>query len=194
MSITISHLSKSFGKKSVLKNLSCSLPDKGIVLLLGKSGAGKTTLLRIISGLDKKYEGSIIGYSTENVSYAFQEHRLFPELSALENVALAFSDESSNEARNASANMLERLGISREEQSRLPSELSGGMRQRVSLARAFVRSSSVLILDEPFKELDSELVNTVSILVEELARNRLVLISTHEMPERGLCTADKILL
>ena len=183
MSIVINGLSKFFDKRKIFDNFSLELPTEGTVLIAGNSGVGKTTLLRIIAGLDKKYNGALIGVP-DSISYAFQEHRLFSELTALENVALVFQDELSAEAVKKASEMLSKLGLTKDEQRLLPSELSGGMRQRVSLARAFVKDSKLLILDEPFKELDEALICTVAQIIDEKARDRLVLIVTHESSEK----------
>ena len=188
MSIIISSLSKSFGGRTVLEGLSLELPERGTVVISGGSGVGKTTLLRIIAGLDKKYGGSLLGMPEGGVSYAFQEHRLFPGITTLENVALVFPDEKSEVAIATASEMLDRLGIGKEEQALFPSELSGGMRQRVSLARAFVKKAPILILDEPFKELDPSLVDRVAEIIEKEARERLVLLVTHEFREKIIST------
>ena len=184
MKISLISLTKSFGDKTLFENLTVDFPEHGTVLVTGGSGVGKTTLLRIIAGLDKRYGGSVIGVTQGSLSYAFQEHRLFPDLTALENVALVFPDEKGSEAIAAASEMLTRLGFTEAEQALYPSELSGGMKQRVSLARAFVKKSELLILDEPFKELDPALVDRVADLIREASVDRLVLTVTHESLEK----------
>lgn len=178
MGILIESLTKRFGDKTVIADLTCSLPDKGIVKVIGDSGAGKTTLMRMISGLDTDYSGSISGVGV--VSYLFQEHRLFPWLSAVDNVTVAAFTTPDAENKTAAEKMLMRLGLSTEEIALKPSKLSGGMKQRVSIARALLKNSDVIILDEPTKELDATLVGTVKDLISEAAESRLVLLVSHD--------------
>ena len=135
MSLKIDNLSKSFGKKDIFKNFSYEFSSTGIYLITGDSGVGKTTLLRIISGLDKTFTGQISNGGISNVSCVFQEYRLFPHLTAVENVMTAVNDEDESTLQKAKA-LLSELAFSDEDMKLFPSELSGGMKQRVSLARA----------------------------------------------------------
>ena len=179
MSLKIYDLSKSFGQKTIITGFSYDFSDTGVYILRGKSGIGKTTLLRIIAGLDKEYSGNVSGGGIGNVSFAFQEYRLFPELSALENVILAKAN--NNEAdRNSAIEMLTQLGFSSADMNLIPSELSGGMKQRVSLARAFLKNAPILLLDEPTKELDALLCELVCKMIRKIAETRLVILVTHK--------------
>lgn len=183
MSLIIQNLTKCFDKKKLFSDFSYEFKDKGLYLLRGDSGAGKTTLLRMISGLDKNFSGSIIGGGASNVSFAFQEYRLFPSLNAIENVMIASKVESQTDLDCAKL-LLKKLGLSEEDTLLYPSELSGGMKQRVSLARAFLKSAPILILDEPTKELDEALVHSLYNIIKNEAQERLVLLSTHDnIPE-----------
>lgn len=179
MSLVIKDIKKSFDGKKIFDGFSYSFPKTGIYALTGKSGIGKTTLLRIIGGLDTKFSGTVTGGGFKNVSYAFQEYRLFPTLTALENVILANYD-SINDANQAQAKaILFTLGLSEDELSLYPHQLSGGMKQRVSLARAFLKKSPVLLLDEPTKELNRELSDTVIDIIKAEGNDRLVIFVTH---------------
>ena len=178
MGILIENLTKSFKEHTLFSNFSCEFPERGLVKVGGVSGAGKTTLLRMISGLDTDYSGNISGVGT--VSYLFQEYRLFPWLSALDNVVVADFEKHDLDGRDSSIVLLRRLGFSDESMLLKPSKLSGGMKQRVSLARALLRDSDVLLLDEPTKELDPALVRTVGELIAEAAKSRLVLLVSHD--------------
>ena len=191
MSLSVKDIRKSFGEKIILDGFSYDFPDRGIVAVSGESGIGKTTLLRIIAGLDKDFFGEVIGGGIGKVSFAFQEHRLFPGLSAIENIALAIEDKPSSEVLDSARNMLGRLGFSDSDMQLRPSALSGGMKQRVSLARAFLLKKDILLLDEPTKELDSELAGTVREIISEISQDRLVIMVTHnDYEKRELATSS----
>lgn len=191
MSIEIKDLKKSFEDKKIFDGFSYVFPDKGIFALVGPSGIGKTTLLRTISGLDLDYTGEIIkGRST--FSFAFQEYRLFPELSALDNVIVPNFDKPTEKQTNICKNVLLDFGFRADELSLFPSELSGGMKQRVSLARAFVNSADVLLIDEPTKELDESNAKKVLERIKSEGNSRLVIIVTHNQGDIEYLNANCI--
>ena len=194
MTLFLKDIRKSFGKKNILDGFSYEFNDTGIYAICGESGIGKTTLLRIISGLDADYVGEVIGGGFKNVSFAFQEYRLFPALSALENVTVPIADKGNEAVENDAANILLRLGFTDEELNKLPAELSGGMKQRVSLARAIMKNSPILLLDEPTKELDESLRNTVYAMIAEESKKRLVILVTHHGEDIERLGATKIFL
>lgn len=177
MSLIIKNLKKNFGRKTIFDNFSYSFNDTGIYALTGESGIGKTTLLRIIAGLDKDFSGSI--EAPKKVSVAFQEHRLFPNLSALDNLICINSDRKNKADKSKASKMLSSLGFSDEDMGLFPDELSGGMKQRVSLARAFLYDAPILLLDEPTKELDAENAKRVKSIIKAMAENRLVILVSH---------------
>lgn len=179
MILEIKGLNKSFGGKKIFSDFSCKFPNKGIVAVTGESGIGKTTLLRIIAGLDKSYSGEIIGGGFRNISYAFQEYRLLPQLSALDNIIFAVSDKKDDLVEKETQQLLSQLGFGYEDMKLLPSELSGGMKQRVSLARAFIKRTPILLLDEPTKELDSENASLTVDMIANEGKERLVILVTH---------------
>lgn len=179
MPLEIKNLSKSFDGKILFEGLSYTFENSGIFALVGRSGVGKTTLLRMIAGLDRDYSGSISFDEGARVSLAFQEHRLFPQLTALENVVFAISDRKDEAVIKKCKEMLIKAGLTEADLSLLPEALSGGMRQRVSLVRALMFPAEILLLDEPTKELDSENAGLVRRLILEAAKTRLVIISTH---------------
>ncbi len=179
MKLEISNLSKSFDKKVIFDNFSARFEEIGIYSLTGESGVGKTTLLRMISGLDTGFEGEISAGGIKNCSIAFQEYRLFPTISAVDNVILANYDKKTDENELEAKNMLLSLGFSEEDTSLYPTELSGGMKQRVSLARAFLRKAPILLLDEPTKELDEENARKALDLIKAEGDVRLVIVVTH---------------
>lgn len=179
MNLIIKDVKKNFDKKIIFDNFSFEFNDKGIYAIVGNSGIGKTTLLRMIAGLDNRYKGKIEGGGAKNVSYAFQEYRLFENLTALENVTVALGNKCTDEILTSAKEMLSYLGFSDDDMSLYPAELSGGMKQRVSLARAFLKRSNIVLLDEPTKELDGKLREKIYKLIEEASRDRLVIIVSH---------------
>ena len=194
MSISLKNLTKKFDGRTVIDNFSYEFDEKGIVAISGASGAGKTTLLRIILGLEKKMSGERIVKNGTKFSVSFQEHRLLPHLSALENIVTLAFDSPSEEDVNRSREMLRHFGFSDEEMMLFPAQLSGGMKQRASLVRAFLHECNVLILDEPTKELDSELVRAVLDYVKLLSETKLVIIVSHSADDIEYLGAEVISL
>lgn len=182
MPIVISGLSKAFGEKQVLENFSCTLPAPGLTALMGPSGVGKTTLFRILLGLEKPDSGVIFGMEGKTLSVVFQEDRLFPDLTVLQNAEVA--------GTNGEA-WLSRLGL-QSELSAYPQSLSGGMRRRVSIARAICRNGDVFLLDEPFQGLDRERKRDVMEIFRQLKKEKPVLLITHD-PEEADFLADQVL-
>lgn len=180
MSLEIRSLTKRFDEKCVLDSFSYSFEDKGLYVIAGESGIGKTTLLRIIAGLDKDYVGEVIGGGIGQVSVAFQEHRLFPTVSALENAVISIYKEKNKADFDKAKELLKLLGIGESEFHLRPSQLSGGMKQRVSIARAILFDAPILLLDEPTKELDKANADAVLELVASESRRRLVIMVSHE--------------
>ena len=174
MSLKISNLTKKFGEKLILNDFSHDFDPTGLYVITGESGIGKTTLLRIIAGLDKDYTGEVVDAGIENVSFMFQEHRLFPSLNALKNAAISLQD-----TRDAEA-LLQRLGFEDEDLKKKPHQLSGGMKQRVAFARDVLMNAPILILDEPTKELDPESIEIMLAVIKEQAEKRLVIAVTHD--------------
>ena len=192
MILNIKNLTKSFGSKILFENFSYEFSDTGLYAICGKSGSGKTTLLRIISGLDTEYTGLVEKNEHFSVSYCFQEHRLFSHLSALDNVIIAAFGAKNSETIEKSKKLLKELSFSEKEMNLKPAELSGGMKQRVSIARSLLRKSSVLILDEPTKELDLTLVQIIHNIIKEESKKKLVLIVSHDQDEIDSLSAIKI--
>ena len=183
MSLKISNLKKSFGSQKIFDSLSLEFSDRGLYFIKGESGVGKTTLLRIIAGLDSEFEGEVTGGGIGNVSVAFQEHRLFPTLNALDNVYKVAFPTASEENLSKAKEILRALKFSDEDMKKRPAELSGGMKQRVSLARAFLAKGTILILDEPTKELDPELADTVIEMIKKESERRLVIAVSHRQED-----------
>ena len=192
MQLTLINVTKSFDNKAILENFSYDFSGTGIFALLGESGSGKTTLLRMIAGLDSDYNGEIQGGGIKNVSFAFQEYRLFPELTALENAVIANGDKDDAELSAKARKMLLTLGFDEADLKLFPRELSGGMKQRVSLTRAFLRNTPILLLDEPTKELDENIRKTLYEIIRAESEKRLVIIVSHQSEDLEELGAVKI--
>lgn len=192
MGLKLRSINKSFEKKHVIKNFSYTFPDFGIFALVGESGVGKTTLLRIISGLDKDYEGTVIGGGIENVSVMFQEYRLFPHLSAIKNITVVMGDENSRDLTAYAKEELFRFGFSESDMNLYPTELSGGMKQRVSFIRTISSQKPILLFDEPTKELDEIMRIKICERIKEESRKKLVIVISHNSDDLSFLNAIQI--
>jgi sulfonate transport system ATP-binding protein len=182
-------LTKRFGERVILDELNLDIRAGEFVAMIGRSGSGKSTLLRVLAGLDRSLSGSMT--VAEPVAVAFQEPRLVPWKRVLANVTLGLRDPAQEQVATAA---LAEVGLA-EQISAWPLTLSGGEAQRVSLARALVRSPSLLLLDEPFSALDALTRMSMHRLVLRLwARHRpAVLLVTHDVDE-ALALADRVLV
>ena len=194
MSLKLENIVKRFGNRTVLDGFSYEFEENGVYAVVGESGVGKTTLLRIISGLDTDFTGTVSEGGAKNTSVAFQEYRLFPQLTALENLVFAVADKPDPETVSRAREALTALGFSEEDMQKRPSGLSGGMKQRVSLARAFLRPARILLLDEPTKELDAANVALVLSEIGRQAESRTVIIVTHRAEDIEALSAKIISL
>jgi NitT/TauT family transport system ATP-binding protein len=180
--IELRGVSKAYGEKTVLENLSLVLPESGIVAVTGPSGSGKTTLLRILAGLIRPDTGEALVPQDAKISMVFQEDRLLPTLDARGNVLAVLPDTS--ESLALANRCLDRCGLS-EAAGEPVSALSGGMKRRVAIARAIAYGGSVLLMDEPFKGLDAETKARVASLAFE-DKARLIVFVTHAEDEIAL--------
>ena len=190
MSIIITDLCKTFDDNEILKNVNITLKDNSIYCLMGASGIGKTTLLRILMGLERADSGSVSGIDTKSISCMFQEDRLIPYLSAIDNVRIVLHGKNNrDEIRN---NL---LSILPDDSLDIPvSSLSGGMKRRVALARALSYPGKLIILDEPFTGLDKDTKLNVIDYILKMRNNRTLLIATHETDDANLLGAEIIKL
>ena len=178
--LTLKDVSVSFGERSVLRDCTLSLAAGERLALMGPSGCGKTTLLRLALGLQRPDAGAVENTFLRPAA-VFQEPRLLPWRSALENVALVLSGD---KARETARYWLERLELG-EAAALCPAALSGGMQQRVGLARALAFAPDLLVLDEPFKGMDEALRGRVTALVSEALPGTALLLATHSEEEAG---------
>ena len=190
MSIIIENLCKSYGSNKVLRDVNIKLEDGKIYCLMGMSGMGKTTLLRILMGHESYDSGSIKGIDTSHISSMFQEDRLIPYLSAIDNVRIVLRGKNNrDEIRN---NL---LSILPDDSLDMPvSSLSGGMKRRVALARALSYPGKLIILDEPFTGLDKNTKLNVIDYILKMRNNRTLLIATHGTDDANLLGAEIIKL
>ena len=179
----LEHLTKSYGGKTVLRDVSFAL-EQGVTCLMAPSGSGKTTLLRILLGLERPDKGRIIG-APARWGVMFQEDRLLESLSAMENLRFAVGPALSEEK---AAEVLERLGLGGEGEKAVRA-YSGGMKRRLALARALLVPSQALALDEPFTGLDPENREICLRLIAEAAREKSVLLVTHEETDAAALNA-----
>ena len=182
----LSHITKRFDDHLVLDDFSLTVKKGSKLAIMGESGKGKTTLLRIIAGLEMPDSGAIRGFAPKDIAYVFQEPRLFESLTALKNLTV-ISNESHRIAEQKALFLLENVGLLSSAKKH-PSELSGGMKQRLSLARAFMVDRPLLLLDEAFSALDRETADHMISFVRAQAKDKTVLLVTHnETDARLLC-------
>ena len=186
--IRVDNVSKSYGDKRVLNNVSCEFEDGKIYCIMGESGVGKTTLIRLIMGLEKPDEGYIS--SSKQFAAAFQEDRLLEDRDAVDNVMFVLKNGGSKSREQTEQYLSELLPEDRLH-IRVDS-LSGGMRRRVAVARAMLSDRNTIILDEPFTGLDDETKKTVINFIKKWQNNRTEIVVTHsytdsEMLGAGIC-------
>ncbi len=194
-------------KVHALRGVSISFRDCELVAILGHSGCGKTTLLNIIGGLDQYTSGDLIingkstkqykdrdwdTYRNHSVGFIFQSYNLIPHQTVLSNVelALTLSGVSKQERRKRAAEALAKVGLS-DQMYKRPNQMSGGQMQRVAIARALVNDPDILLADEPTGALDSETSVQIMELIKEIAKDRLVIMVTHN-PELANDYATRI--
>lgn len=175
--LRIDNLCKSFDGKEVIKGLSISFPQSGFVAICGPSGCGKSTLLHIIAGIEKPSSGQIVfDDRSHSISMSFQEPRLLPDRTALQNVNFVLGDKKATLSR--AKELLWALDIRNVDL--YPEELSGGMKARVSIARALAKKANIYIFDEPFANLDKETALTCVDVIKKETSGALTIAVLHD--------------
>lgn len=189
MIIKLENINKKFNDLKILQDISLTIKKNEIICILGPSGCGKSTLLNIVSGLTKPDTG-IVDRNINKVGYVFQEDRLLPWKTVYENISFVESKFSSDEIYQ----LIDDIGLKGFEHY-YPDQLSGGMRQRCSIARAFNYHSELLLMDEPFKSLDYTLViKMIKQLIEIWGNNKnSILFITHDIDE-ALLLGNRIII
>ena len=208
--IRINNLTKIYKSKKrnrckALDNINLTLPNNGLVFVLGKSGSGKSTLLNLIGGLDNITKGSIIvdgnnisyfnekefcDYRNTHIGFIFQDYHLIDELTVYDNICLSLNLRRI-EDRGLVSNALKKVDLANYE-DRYPSELSGGERQRVAIARAIVKKPRIILADEPTGNLDTYTSTSIIELLKNLSKECLILIVSHNVND-AYKYADRII-
>ena len=188
--LTLKHINKSYGNRTILSDISLSIRKGEIVSILGPSGCGKTTLLNLILGLTQATSGKIMfdGEDLTNVpmqkrgfNIVFQDFALFPNLNAYDNIIYGLRNNPSASTAEEVNELIDLLGLRKHLNQRID-ELSGGQKQRVAIARALAMEPEVLLFDEPTSALDPEMVGEVLSVMRDLADEGMtMLVVTHEM-------------
>lgn len=188
MSYKVEHLYKKFGELEVFSDFSMEFEEGKITCLLGPSGCGKSTLLNIIGGITPYDVGNLTGFDGLVFSYIFQEPRLLPWKTVRGNIEFVVDRTLSASVRYEKVqDLLERVELSKFA-GYYPSQLSGGMRQRVSIARSFAVSSDIILMDEPLNGLDAALKRTMIAWFRQIwnSDRRTVIYVTHDEEEAAL--------
>ena len=206
--LTIRNLIKRYGDLTVLNDVSLTVQEGEVIVVVGPSGCGKSTLLRCINALEETQGGEIslrgepVSKSSRNlaeirqkIGMVFQSYELFPHLNVLDNILLAptkVQRRSKEEARAEAMALLTRVGLADKAES-FPRQLSGGQKQRVAIVRALIMHPEIMLFDEVTAALDPEMVREVLDVLLELAdQGRTMLIVTHEM-QFARAVADRVI-
>jgi NitT/TauT family transport system ATP-binding protein len=185
MSLKLENISKSYPDRLILDRFSLEFKPGSITCLFGPSGCGKTTLLKLMSGLSTVDSGSVSGFAEEKISFIFQETRILPWKTVLENVMFPLVDKfSRKQATDIARKFIRLVGLEKEEEF-FPYQLSGGMKQRVSIARAFAFPGTLVLMDEAFQNLDIKLKNSILDAFLNIWKEdgRTVIFVTHDIEE-----------
>lgn len=200
--LTVRNIVKKYGRSAVLDDVSFTLRSGSIISIVGESGCGKTTLLRIIAGHESDYSGSICIHGVDhtysparkrNIGLVFQEYALFPHLSIEKNISFGLSEKGSSADKRVEE-LLDLIGLP-DIGKRYPHELSGGQQQRIAIARALAPSPSLLLMDEPFSNLDPIKRKNIRKSIEEITQKSQTscLIVTHDIKD-AVSISDRVII
>ncbi|MEM8856774.1 MAG: ABC transporter ATP-binding protein [Chloroflexota bacterium] len=205
--IRLQNVHKSYGQTHAVKGVDLNFPKSAITVLLGHSGCGKTTSLRLVAGLERPDSGDIwigdqqvsggqawVSATNRKIGMVFQDYALFPHLTVAQNIGFGIPKLSANERKKRTADLLDLVGLMGME-DRYPHQLSGGQQQRVALARALAPAPEVMLLDEPFSNLDASLRQTMREEVRNILHQTQVttVFVTHDQ-EEALRLADELVV
>ncbi len=195
MEYEVKSIVKQYGKLKVLDKVSIKFQENKITCILGPSGCGKTTLLNIIAGTLDKDSGEVIGFEREDISFVFQEDRLIQWKNVKDNIEFVLKDKMDKKSRKNIIDKYLKLVNLEEYKYYYPRQLSGGMKQRISILRAFAYPSKILIMDEPFRSLDITSKRTIMQFVLKLKelKGKTCILVTHDI-EEALILGDKIVI
>ncbi len=185
--LTLCNITKAFGDKRVLTDVSLAIEKGEIAVISGMSGGGKTTLLRIAAGLEKADGGTV--EKEGSVAVVFAEARLFPSVTVLENITAVMSGDK-KENRKRAQDILSHLGLA-DASSLYPDELSSGMAARVSIARALAYDADIYLLDEPLKSLDGEMKLQVMTYLRTFFEKKSVFLISHDEAEAAFMATKR---
>lgn len=195
MKYGVKDLVKRYGNLEVLDRVSIQFEENKITCILGPSGCGKTTLLNIIVGSIAQDDGEVIGFDKEDMGFVYQEDRLIEWKNVRDNIEFVLRDRMDRKTREEIIYRYLKLVGLYEYANYYPAQLSGGMRQRISILRAFAYPSRILIMDEPFKSLDINSKQTImefTLKLRELKGKTCILV-THDI-EEALTLGDNIVI
>lgn len=190
--IELKNVSKQYNQIEILKNINVSFPNHGLIIITGKSGAGKTTLLNLLAGIEKPTTGSIVvneknitsysekqlcDYLQTTIGYSFQAPNLWENFTVQENLLMLTNKEITKEKADT---LLRRFNIEFLKDQRVK-DLSRGEQQRISLLRAIIKDSPILLVDEPTGNLDEETSKNILNILKEMSKEKLVIVVTHEV-------------
>jgi len=198
--IKIDNIVKKFGQTTILNNFKLKIQEKEFVSILGPSGCGKTTIINLIAGFEKPSSGKIIidGEKTTNKSgVIFQEFSIFPWRNVLENILLGFENnkEISKEEKIIKAKEIIKSVELKGQEKKYPKELSGGMKQKVAIARTIANNPKIILMDEPFVSLDTQTREKLQDLILNIWKkySKTILLVTHDI-EEALYLGTRIIL